>query len=102
MRKIITLVSCILMVALLSGCAGTTRWYLNGRSEAQFRQDDAICQNYASQGYSADGARYAGQGAGSGSGELAALGGLLTALELSSVKSNYCQCMQGRGYTRAN
>lgn len=102
MRKIIILASFIFMLALIPGCAGTTRWYLNGANEAQFRQDDAICQSYASQGYSAEGAKYAGQGAGYGSGELAALGGLLTVFELSSVNANYCQCMQSRGYTKAN
>lgn len=102
MRKIKLILSGVLILSLISGCAGTTRWYLNGSSETQFRQDDAICQSYASQGYSAEGAKYAGQGAGYGSGELAALGGLLTAFELSSVNANYCQCMQSRGYTKAN
>ena len=96
----------LVLVGLLflstSACASKTRWYLNGASEAKFHQDDAICQSYASQTYSAQGARSIGEGAGSGSGELAALGGLMSALEISKVNTGYIQCMQARGYTKAN
>lgn len=89
------------IVLCLTGCGGATRWYLNGHSQTQFQMDDARCQSVASGGYQAQGAYYAGQGAGSGDALLAGFGALLSVFEVGGMKAAYGNCMAQLGYTVA-
>lgn len=90
-----------LMAAMAAGCATTqTNWYLNGRSEAEFRGHDAQCAAQAQQATSGQNMNAAGQYMGAG-GQVAGLGLLLAGLEVGGVSARHSACLQSLGYTRA-
>ena len=91
----------VLMAGLTTGCATTpTQWYLNGRSEAEFRGHDSRCAAQADEVTSGQNMKTAGQFMGTG-GQVAGLGLLLAALEVGGVSARHSACLQGLGYTRA-
>ena len=90
-----------LITVLAAGCATTqTRWYLNGRTEADFHGHDAHCSSQANQAVSGQNLNQAGYYMGSG-GQWARLGFMMAALEVGGVAARYSACMQSLGYTKA-
>lgn len=91
----------MLVAVLAAGCATTqTRWYMNGRSEGEFRGHDAYCSQRANEATNSqnfnDAGRYSAVG-----GQVAALGLMLAAAEAGGIAARYSACMQSMGYTRA-
>lgn len=91
----------VLSAFLISACGGASRWYLNGKSEYQFRMDDASCQQYSLDSDQSQGGYYTGYGIASDDSTVAGLGVALAALEYGETNSRYQLCMQSRGYTIA-
>lgn len=92
---------CIIALTILSGC-GETKWYLNGRSNQQFQSDAYICRDYSQNDNNNNGARFAGQGLGSNNSGVAAGGLAVAFLEAKRVEVEFCDCMQSKGYIKAD
>jgi len=90
-----------LIAVLAAGCATTqTRWYLNGRTDAEFQAHGAQCAAQASQAMSGQNLNTAGQFMGSG-GQVAGLGLLMAAFEVGGLSARQSACMRDLGYTKA-
>lgn len=94
-----------LVTVTLAGCASTPqRWYLNGRSEAQFRQDDVECQALSRETSEAvaQGVLMAPPQASPGGQVGAGAFGLIAlAAAEADAQATYRRCLIGRGYTMA-
>jgi hypothetical protein len=92
--------------ALSAGCSTTQRYYLDGRSMAEFQQADRQCTELAAgqinQGLLSDSAGWAGQGLGSGYNPLVAIGAMGMAFEATVYESRRKDCMRQLGYRPAN
>jgi len=97
MKRFLLLILCL----TFAGCASQDRYYLNGKTQAQFYQDCEQCTAivYNSGNYNKSG-EFIGQGAASGNGTVAGLGAVLLLLQKSGDDAQFCRCLAQRGYTK--
>lgn len=89
------------LLAALAGCASLeSTWYLNGRSEAEFRGHDAYCIQQANESTSNQNLQDAGRYT-AGRGQVAGLGAALAALGVGGIAARHAACLSSLGYTRA-
>ena len=92
----------MLCAAMLMGCATAppTRWYLNGRSQADLDAVHAHCTNEGVRSQDPGALNSAGYGAASGSGG-ALFGALIVAMTVSQSEAVYDRCMEANGFRKA-
>ena len=92
----------VISAGLLGACAATgpaDEWWLNGRAPAQFEADRASCKSIAADSINSEKVETAGGGLARGGG-MAALGGVMVALEWAQSQAVFSRCMQSRGYVQ--
>ena len=98
-------VSLLLVCGTLAGCASTPqRWFLNGRSEAQFRQDDMECQAMSretSEAVAQGVMMTPPQSSPNAQIGASAMGIFAVLAAEANAQANYRRCLIGRGYTMA-
>lgn len=98
----LTLLFSIVVISLL-GCASSTVWHLNGRSEGDLKSAGAQCEMQAGQGSNMGAAgNQIGYGVGSKN-PYSAAAGILDALVQSAQQSDaFDQCMERYGFRKAD
>lgn len=98
-------VSLLLVFGTLAGCASTPqRWFLNGRSEAQFRQDDMECQALSretSDAVAQGVLMTPPQSSPNAQIGVSAMGIFAVLAAEANAQASYRRCLVGRGYTMA-
>ncbi len=86
---------------LLIGCSSPAKWYLGGRTQAEFQYHAAQCEEQASSGINQNALNQMGYATGAGVKGAGAGSLAMLLLESSAYDSRFEHCMRGYGYRKA-